>query len=274
MLVTLNQQPVYIYTGTKSIDLNQPSIVMVHGAQHDHSVWILQSRYLAHHGYNVLAVDLPGHGKSGGAALNTIEDIAYWLHQVTDTLGISACHWIGHSMGSLAVLEAAASRPQAALSVALIGTAAPMRVSDLLLNAAKDNEPEALAMINLWSHAMLTHTPGAPGPGFSVFVQNLRLMERQKPGVLLNDFSACNQYNGALISAKKLVCPVLCVTGKNDQMTPAKACHTLIETLRQVTTVQVDLIPNCGHAAMSERPDAVLDSIKRHLHLAALASPH
>jgi pimeloyl-ACP methyl ester carboxylesterase len=273
MLITLNQQPVYIYTGTKSIDLTQPSIVMVHGAQHDHSVWILQSRYLAHHGYNVLAVDLPGHGKSGGAPLKTVEDIAMWLVQVIESIGISACHWIGHSMGSLAVLEAAAKRPKSALSVVLIGTAAPMRVSDLLLTAAKENEPEALAMINLWSHAMLTHTPGSPGPGFSVFVQNRRLMERQKPGVLLNDFSACNQYDGAMAAAKKLVCPVLCITGKNDQMTPPKASANLIETLRQVTTVQADLLTHCGHAAMSERPDAVLESIKRHLQNTALANP-
>src|SRR2546428_12348633 len=66
----------YAYTGGKTLDAKLPAVVLIHGGEQDHSVWALQSRYLAHHGYAVLAVDLPGHGKSGGAAPGSNEDMA------------------------------------------------------------------------------------------------------------------------------------------------------------------------------------------------------
>ena len=70
MKLTINYRVAYAYTGGKSWQPNRAGVVFVHGALHDHSVWILQSRYLAHHGYNVMAVDLPGHGRSAGPALD------------------------------------------------------------------------------------------------------------------------------------------------------------------------------------------------------------
>jgi pimeloyl-ACP methyl ester carboxylesterase len=262
MKISVNNLQAYVYTGTKTIDLTKPSVVMVHGAQHDHSVWILQSRYLAHHGFNAVAVDLPGHGKSDGKALSSVEALAQWLLALIDVLGIAQCHWVGHSMGSLAVLEAAAQSPKAALSLALVGTAFPMRVSDALLNAARDNESQAFDMINFWSHSKLSHHPGSPGPGFSVFNQNRRLMERQKHGVLLNDFSACNAYEAGAEAAKKITCQTLFLLGEQDAMTPPKAAAGLLEIIKNKQKI---IIPRCGHALMAERPDAVLQALKTHL---------
>jgi pimeloyl-ACP methyl ester carboxylesterase len=264
MKVLVQQHQVYIYTGTKSIDPAKPSVVMVHGAQHDHSVWVLQSRYLAHHGFNVLAIDLPGHGKSSGPALTSIEAIAQWLLDLITHLSIEHVHWVGHSMGSLAVLEAASRAPTKTRSLALIGTAFPMRVSDTLLGAAKDNEPQAFDMINLWSHSRLTHHPGSPGPGFSVFNQNKRLMQRQTRGVLLNDFSACNAYDGGLVAAKNIKAPTLFILGEQDAMTPPKAATAL---LNAIEGAQREIIGQCGHALMAERPDKVLAALKNHLKL-------
>ncbi|HYD82169.1 MAG TPA: alpha/beta fold hydrolase, partial [Paucimonas sp.] len=66
MLLNVQGHEAYCYTGGKKFDATLPTVAFVHGAQHDHSVWILQSRYFAHHGFNVLAVDLPGHGRSKG----------------------------------------------------------------------------------------------------------------------------------------------------------------------------------------------------------------
>jgi pimeloyl-ACP methyl ester carboxylesterase len=264
MKVLVQQHQAYIYTGTKSIDLAKPSIVMVHGAQHDHSVWILQSRYLAHHGFNVVAVDLPGHGKSAGVALPSVEAIAQWLLDMIKVLGIHQTHWVGHSMGSLAALHAASLAPEKTLSLVLIGTAFPMRVSDLLLNAAKDNEAQAFNMINFWSHSRLAHQPGSPGPGFSVFNQNKRLMERQAPGVLLNDFSACNAYEGGLAAAKSIVAPTLFLLGEQDAMTPPKAATALLSAIQGA---KKEIIPQCGHSIMAERPDKVLSALKNHFNL-------
>jgi pimeloyl-ACP methyl ester carboxylesterase len=264
MKLLVQQYLAYIYTGTKSLDLTKPSVVLVHGAQHDHSVWILQSRYLAHHGFNVLAVDLPGHGKSAGKALTSIEAIAHWLLELITALGISKTHWIGHSMGSLAVLHAASVVPERTLSLTLIGTAFPMRVSDTLLNAARDDEAQAFNMINFWSHSRLAHQPGSPGPGFSVFNQNRRLMERQVPGVLLNDFAACNAYEGGLEAAKKITAPTLFLLGEHDAMTPPKAANNLISAIQGA---KKEIIGQCGHALMAERPDKVLSALKTHFNL-------
>jgi pimeloyl-ACP methyl ester carboxylesterase len=262
MKLLVGQHQAYVYTGTKPIDLAKPSVVMVHGAQNDHSVWILQSRYLAHHGFNVLAVDLPGHGKSAGNALLSIEAIADWLLDLVATVGISKCHWIGHSMGSLAVLEAASRRQETALSLTLVGTAVPMRVSEVLLNAARDNESQAFDMINFWSHSKLNHHPGAPGPGFSVFNQSRRLMERQKPGVLLTDFAACNAYQGGIDAAKRIHAPTLLILGEQDAMTPPKAAANLLASIPGATRT---VIEQCGHSLMNERPDKVLLALKTHL---------
>ncbi len=104
---------VYRLHRPRAFDRARPTIVFVHGAANDHSVWALQSRYFAHHGYNVLAVDLPGHGRSGGEALASIEAIADWLAALLDALGVERAALVGHSMGSLAALDAAARHPSA-----------------------------------------------------------------------------------------------------------------------------------------------------------------
>ncbi len=72
----LTSPRLYAYTGGRPFDPALPTVVFMHGAQHDHSVWILQSRYLAHHGYGVLALDLPGHMRSAGPPLATVEAMA------------------------------------------------------------------------------------------------------------------------------------------------------------------------------------------------------
>lgn len=249
----------YAYTGGKPFDAARPAVVFVHGAQHDHSVWILQSRYLAHHGFAVLAVDLPGHGRSEGPALPTVEAMADWVLALIEAAGAPRAAIVGHSMGSLIALEAAGRAPERVSRIALVGTAYPMKVSDALLAAARDDEPRAFDMINQWSHSGVTHRPGNPGPGFSVFVENLRLMQRQAPGVLLNDFAACNQYAGGAQRAAQLACPALFVLGERDLMTPPKAARALIDAIAQREVVT---IPRCGHNTMSERPDAVLAALR------------
>ena len=109
----------YCYTGGKAFNPAQPSVVFIHGAQSDHSVWGLQTRYFAHHGYNVLAVDLPGHGRSAGPALGSIEEISAWLLALLDAAHIDKAMLIGHSMGSLAALETAGAAPKPPRSSAM-----------------------------------------------------------------------------------------------------------------------------------------------------------
>lgn len=248
----------YAYTGGKTFDATLPTVVFVHGAELDHSVWALQSRYLAHHGYGVLTVDLPGHGRSGGAPLVSVEAMATWLGQVLDGVGVTRAALVGHSMGSLIATEFAGSQPTRATRLALIGSAFPMRVSDELLQATRTDEPRAQNMVNVWSHASSAHYPNNPGPGSWVHGINMRLMQRQRPGVMYADFNACNAYANGTARAAAVTCPALIVAGSRDVMTPARAGREFAKAFRDAKVVQLD---GAGHNLMAERPDEVLDAL-------------
>ena len=248
----------YAYTGGKTFDPALPAIVFIHGGELDHSVWILQSRYLAHHGCAVLAVDLPAHGRSAGAPLTSIEDLAGWIVALLDAAGVKAAALVGHSMGSLVALECAARYPERVSRIALVGTAFPMRVSPELLEATRARESEAHLMINHWSHSALAQYPGNPGPGFWVAGGNLRLMQRQRPGVLHADFAACNGYASGLERAARVKCPALFLLGRLDAMTPARAGRDLA---RAVPNSIVKTLDDAGHNLMGEKPDEILDAL-------------
>src|SRR5512141_568348 len=247
MDLTVNGAPAYAYTGGKPFSTSLPAVVFVHGAQQDHSVWILQSRYLAHHGFGVLAVDLPGHGRSAGPTLRSVEAMADWLVALLDAAGVGQSALVGHSMGSLIALEAASRHPQRVAKSALVGTAFPMKVGDELLSATQDDEPAAIDMINIWSHSGYAQKPSNPGPGFWVVGQNKRLMERMRPGVLHTDFAACNAYATGLAAAASVRCPVLFVLGRRDAMTPLKAAAALRQAIPHA---QVAEVAASGHALM------------------------
>jgi len=276
--VRVEGQPVYAYTGGVAFDPAQPAVVFLHGAQHDHSVCILQSRYFAHHGYAVLALDLPGHGRSEGEPLPTIEALGRWVVAALDAFGVASATLVGHSMGSLIALEVAGAAPDRVRSIALVGPAFPMKVSDALLAAAREDEARAFDMINFWSHSTINARPGSPAPGFSIFNQNRRLMERQKPGVLTVDFSACNAWQGGFDRVDALRCPTLFVLGARDAMTQPRFARALIERAAKaavaagVTAPHVVEIPDCGHAIAAEAPGALRDALGTFLRAARPAT--
>lgn len=259
MRIDVDGSEVYAYTGARALVPAQPMLVFVHGAAHDHSVWALQSRYFAHHGRNVLAVDLPAHGRSAGAALPSIEAIAQWLPRVLDATGVSTAALVGHSMGSLAVLECAARFPDRVSRAALLGPAVPMPVSDELLAAAHADDHLALDLINGWSHSAGKQLGGNQVPGMWMTGAAMRLLERSRPGVLHTDLEACASYAGGLDAAAQLRCPALVIVGQRDLMAPPKSAQRLLETL---TDKRVVTLAGTGHAMMSEQPDAVLDALR------------
>ncbi len=265
MKLTVQGKTAYAYTGGKHFDPALPTAVFVHGAQHDHSVWGLQSRYFAHHGLNVLAVDLPGHCRSEGPAKTTVEALADWLADALDAAGAPRALVIGHSMGSLVALDFAARHPARALGAALVATAVPMAVSDALLDAALNREPEAIELVNRWSHSTIAAKPSCPAPGFWLHGVNQRLMERVsacgEPNLFHTDFAACNSYAHGLERATQVRCPVRLVLGAKDMMTPARATRALVDALK-AAGAPVDVVTlDAGHALMSEQPDATLDAL-------------
>jgi pimeloyl-ACP methyl ester carboxylesterase len=263
MQTEINGQSAYTYTGGKAFDATLPCVVFIHGAQNDHSVWGLQSRWFAHHGFGVLAADLPGHGRSEGTPLPSIEDLADWIELLLEKVGAGNTaknvSLVGHSMGSLTALACASRHPARIARVAMIGTAVPMPVSDALLGAAKNKEPKAIAMINSWSHSPSGAIGGNTVPGMWLLGASRRLMERQKPGVLHNDLAACNAYTHGMEAAAALTCPALIISGSRDMMTHPKAAAKLATAIKDARSLSLD---GAGHALMAEQPDAVLDALR------------
>jgi pimeloyl-ACP methyl ester carboxylesterase len=261
MRVRVRDHAVYAYTGSRLPDRTVPNVVFVHGAANDHSVFALQSRYFAYHGRNVYAVDLPGHGNSEGEPHRSVEALADWLIMFLDAADVKEATLVGHSLGSLAVLETAARHPDRLTRIALLGTAVPMTVSDQLLAAAAANDHAAFEMINSWSFSAKHQLGGNPWPGIWMAGNAMRLMERARANVLHADLVACRDYANGLRAAAGVRCPSLALLGARDIMAPAKAARELTTTLRAVSVVTLD----CGHSMMSEQPAAVLDALRQFL---------
>ncbi len=259
MELTVNNAKTYAYTGGKPFNPALPTVAFIHGAENDHSVWALQSRWFAHHGFAVLAVDLPGHGRSDGALLPSVEAQADWLVALLDAAGVRSAALVGHSMGSLISLEAASRFPERVAKIALVGSAVPMPVSDALLAAARDARPKAEGMVNVWSHGARGALGGNTVPGLWMMGASMRLMERAAPGVLFNDLNACNAYQRGMEAAAAAQCPALLVVGSRDLMTSPRGAPKLAAAMKDA---RIATIEGSGHALMAEYPDAVLDALR------------
>lgn len=258
MNVVVQGRNAFAYTAAHELDPSKRTVVFIHGAGLDHSGWGLQSRYFGYHGFNVLAVDLPAHGRSEGPALATVGEMADWVKAFLDAAGIKAAAVTGHSMGALIALEFAARYPAMAEKIALIGVAYPMKVSEAFLDAAKRNDQAAYDMETIWGHAAQAPLAGNPSPGMWMYGDMLARLARLGPGVLHTDLVACNTYAGGMEAAAKVKCPALFVLGARDVMTPPRAARDLAGAIAGAKTVT--LAPS-GHTLMVEAPDATLDAL-------------
>ncbi len=253
--IQVDGRTVYVGNGSGLPRPDAESVVFVHGAGMDHTVWALPSRYFARQGLRVAAVDLPGHGRSEGPPFDRVGDMAAWLGQVLDGLAIPTAAVVGHSMGSLVAYRFASTMPDRCRALALLGTSAPMPVTHPLLSAAKDNHHAAIDMANTWSHS--TGTLGAnANPGVWMLAVGERLLERSAPGVFHADLTACNTF---VVDGDAVIgCPVLVIAGNDDMMTPARAGLGVAQSLPEARVVRLE---GCGHAMLNERPNEVLDAL-------------
>src|SRR5467141_3485392 len=250
MQLIINGKDTFVATGGREFDKSQPTIVLLHGAGFDHSTWALHSRWFAHHGFGVLAPDLPGHGRSSGAPLPTIADMADWTAALLDAAGVAKAWLVGHSMGSLVALETAARHPAKVAALGLIGTAATMTVGPDLLKAAEANDHSAVDMVSIWGLGFQAGLGGSLAPGLWMHSGAQRVLEQCRPGVLFNDLRACNAYQNALAAAAGVTVPTTFILGERDMMTPAKAGKMLAAALPNARTI---LLRGAGHMMMVER---------------------
>ena len=267
MELLVNGAKTYCYTGGKAFDTAKPTVVFIHGVLNDHSVWILQSRYLANHGYNVLAVDLPGHCRSAGEAPSSVEEAADFIAALLDAAGVQKAALVGHSWGSLIALEAAARLKERVTHLVLVGTAFPMKVSPMLIEASLNEPEKALSMVNVFSRSTLAAPPSVLGAGTWVYGTGMALGRRvlasnTAVNVFHRGFVACDRYANGEVAITTITCPVLFVLGAQDQMTMAKSAQPLITKARTSgKAVRVTTLP-VGHHQMSETPEATLFAIR------------
>jgi pimeloyl-ACP methyl ester carboxylesterase len=265
MKLTVQGRPAYAYTGGKPFDRERPCIVFVHGAMNDHGIYDLLARWCANHGFGVLAPDLPGHMRSEGPALKSVEAMADWILALLDAAGVRQAALAGFSLGSLVVLEAAARAPERATRLVMLGTSVPMPVPELLLDLAVRDTFAAIDRVVLYSHSTLAAKPSYPGPGFWLrgaarASMRMVLAHGGDPMLFHTDFAACNDYTRGLDAARAVRCQSHLILGANDQMALPKGARAVAELLRAT----VHTVPT-GHWVMREDPDGALRALRQAL---------
>ena len=259
MRLDVDRRSVFAGTGGRAHESGRPLVVFLHGAGMDHSVWALQSRWFAHHGFNVLAADLPGHGGSQGPALADIGAMADWTVRAIAAVAADRAALVGQSMGALIALETAARHPGLVARMALLGAGMKIPVHPDLLAAARSNSHIAIDMVSLWGLGASAVLGGARAPGAWMLGGTERLLERAAPGVLHADLAACNDYQAGAAAAAKIDCATTLILGERDQMTPLAGGRALAERIANARTI---VLPGAGHMAMIERPDEVLQALQ------------
>jgi pimeloyl-ACP methyl ester carboxylesterase len=250
--------PAYAYTGGRPFDPKLPAVVFIHGAALDHCAWQWQSRYLAHHGFAALAVDLPGHGRSPGAVRTSVEALADWIADFVEAACVDKAHVVGHSLGSLVALDTAIRHPQRVARLALVSASVPMPVGEAFLAAAKDDSPAAFDMQAVWGHARLSALAASPVPGTSLALAGRSLAARSRAGVQHADLAACHAYAPAIETIRGLDVPTIVVAGKRDQMTPLRAGQALAKEIPGARFLALD----AGHDLPFEAPRELAHALR------------
>jgi pimeloyl-ACP methyl ester carboxylesterase len=259
MKLTVDGRSVFATTGGSDFDPTKPAVIFLHGAGFDRTLWRLQTRWFAHHGRTVLAVDFPAHGWSEGPVLPNVAAMADWTAAVLDASGLPSAALVGHSMGALVAIEAAARFPAKVRALALCGVAAEMPVHPEMLDSAKANTLKVQELMTFWGMGNALHKGGMVSPGLWLRREALAVLARNEPGVIYADLAACNVYKDAMARAANVKCPTVLVLGDGDLMTPAAKAKPLAAAIAGARTV---IVPSSGHFMMVERPDETLEAMK------------
>ncbi|BBK34371.1 alpha-beta hydrolase superfamily lysophospholipase [Stella humosa] len=249
---------VFAATGGKPFDPARAPVLLLHGAGMDHTAWGLQTRWLAHHGRSVLAVDLPGHGRSAGPGLASIPDMGRWVLALLDAAGADRVAIGGHSMGALVALAGVAAAPDRFRALALLGVTPDMPVHPDLVAAARAGGPLAPELMSSWGFGPRAQLGGHRAPGLWMVAGGIRLIGEADPETLATDLEACAAYGGALAAAAAVACPTLLLLGAEDRMTPAGRARPLGQAIAGARTV---VLAGAGHMIMTERPDETLSAL-------------
>lgn len=251
MKTVVRGNEVFAATGGRAHSATRPWLIFLHGSGQSSMTWTQQSRTFAYDGFNVAALDFPGHGQSEGEPLTTIEAMADWVIDFMDKMEIVSAHIVGHSQGCLTAIELGARYPERVSSIAFIAGAGAIPVNPALVGMAETKEPKAIGAMLSWGFGNLAHHHDNTVPGASHIHSGTRVMASNKAGALACDLKACNAYEVGLEQAAKINAPTVCILAGADKMTPLKAGKQLVEALSDTT---LSVVEGAGHMLPGEHP--------------------
>ncbi len=246
----------FVSTGGMDFDKKKPSILLMHGSGLTHIVWSLHEQFYATQGYNVLSVDLPGHGNSEGPSLKSIEEISDWIKSLMNVLDINKLIIIGHSQGSLVGIDFAARYPNLINGLVLVAGSYKMPVNQDLINYAEAGDEKAVLLMMKWGYeGSKAFIGGNP-------VKKIINSSREIREVLAVDLNACNNYKGGKESLEKINCSTLCIFGDLDKMVPLEVGNKMSSMIKNA---EKKVINNCGHMIIFEKAFEMRQIVKEFL---------
>ena len=246
----------FVSTGGMDFDKKKPSILLMHGSGLSHIVWSLHEQFYVSQGFNVLSVDIPGHGNSEGPSLKSIEEISDWIRSLMRNLDILKITIIGHSQGSLIGIDFASRYPDLISKLVLVAGSYKMPVNQDLIDLAEAGDEKAILLMMKWGYeGSKAFIGGNP-------VKKIIKSSRDIIEVLAVDLNACNNYKNGEESLQKINCSTLCIFGDLDKMVPVKAGTKMSERIKNSET---KIISNCGHMIIFEKAFEMRKLVKEFL---------
>ena len=256
MIFQVDNKNVFVSDSGHDIDKKKHTIALLHGSGLSHIVWSLTEQYLSNQNYNVLAIDLPGHGNSEGDCLKSIEEISDWLEKVFKKLNVSELTIIGHSQGCLEALEYSLRYSKRVKNLIFIGGSYRMPVNQDLIDLAENGDDKAVQLMMKWSYENYKKFIGG-NP-----VEKIINSPRNIREVLAIDLIACNNYKNGLEAIKKINCPTLFILGELDKMLSLEKGQKFANSF---VNSETHVIKNCGHMIMFENAFKMREKISEFL---------
>ena len=234
----------FVSTGGMEIDTKKPTILLMHGSGLSHIVWSLHEQFYVAQGFNVLAIDLPGHGNSEGPALKSIQEISDWVKKLMNEINIKTITFVGHSQGSLVGIDFGSRYPELINKLVLVSGSYRMPVNQDLIDLAEAGDEKAVLLMMKWGYeGSKAFIGGNP-------VKKIINSSREIREILAVDLNACNNYKDGKESLEKINCPTLCIFGDLDKMVPLEVGNKMAAMIKNS---EKKVINNCGHMIIFER---------------------
>jgi len=247
---------VFVSTGGMDFDEEKSSILLMHGSGLTHIVWSLHEQFYASQGFNILSVDLPGHGNSEGPSLKSIEEISDWVKSLMNVLDIKKIIIIGHSQGCLVGIDFASRYPNLINDLVLVAGSYKMPVNQDLIDYAEAGDEKAILLMMKWGYeGSKAFIGGNP-------VKKIINSSREIREVLAVDLNACNNYKSGKESLEKINCPTLCIFGDLDKMVPLEVGNKMASMIKNS---EKKIINNCGHMIIFEKAFEMRKIVKEFL---------